>query len=87
MSDSERMKLYERVLETIRQTQRELYIRKAKLGEPVVIVTSKDARLSSPSKSPLPAWTPARKKIILRVTAVIRCVHLGAVRGILWLKT
>lgn len=37
MSDSERMKLYERVLETIRQTQRELYIRKAKLGEPVVI--------------------------------------------------
>lgn len=29
--------LYDKVLETIRQTQRELYIRKAKLGEPVVI--------------------------------------------------
>ncbi len=37
MTEDKEKDLYDRVLETIRQTQRELYIRKAKLGEPVVI--------------------------------------------------
>lgn len=37
MAEDKEKDLYDRVVETIRQTQRELYIRKAKLGEPVVI--------------------------------------------------
>ncbi len=37
MAEDKEKDLYDRVLESIRQTQRELYIRKAKLGEPVVI--------------------------------------------------
>lgn len=37
MSEQEEIRLYDRIKENIRQTQRALFERKAKLGEPVVI--------------------------------------------------
>lgn len=37
MSEQEEIKLFERIRENIQQTQRELFERKAKLGENVVI--------------------------------------------------
>lgn len=62
MSDSERMKLYERVLETIRQTQRELYIRKAKLGEPVVIGDDQGRPIVVPAEVALARMDARAKK-------------------------
>lgn len=40
MSEQEEIKLFERIRENIRQTQRKLYERKAKLGEDVVVADS-----------------------------------------------
>lgn len=40
MSEQEEIKLFERIRENIRQTQRKLFERKAKLGENVVVADS-----------------------------------------------
>lgn len=41
MLEQEKVDLFKRVVENIRQTQRSLFERKAKLGEPVVIADDK----------------------------------------------
>lgn len=41
MSEQEEIKLFDRIKENIRQTQRALFLRKAKLGEDVVVADSK----------------------------------------------
>lgn len=62
MSENEEIKLYDRILETIRQTQRELYIRKAKLGEPVVIGDDQGRPIVVPAEVALARMDARAKK-------------------------
>lgn len=62
MTEDKEKDLYDRVLETIRQTQRELYIRKAKLGEPVVIGDDEGRPIVVPAEVALTRMDERAKK-------------------------
>lgn len=53
MSEQEEIKLFERIRENIRRTQRRLYERKAKLGESVVVADAEGRPVIIPAAEAL----------------------------------